>query len=491
MKLRPVILSGGSGTRLWPMSREHYPKQLLPLHNEYSMLQNTIMRLRDLHKHVPESAQIELLPPLLICNEEHRFLVAEQMRQVGFERSKIMLEPIGRNTAPALTVAALDVLSNEDEVLLVMPADHVIEDDVAFHKAVYEGFQAALHDAVVTFGIVPDQIETGYGYIKKSPTIFSDRSTAFLISAFVEKPDYDTAKTYVDSGEYFWNSGMFMVKASLWVDAAQAFCPKIKQACQAALDNGEKDHDFFRLAREDFSNSPSDSIDYAVMEKITDEEGGDTRMKGVVIALDAGWSDVGAWSALLEIGEKNADGNVVKGDVYTFDTTGTLALAESRMVALVGVENIIVVETPDAVLVAHRDHAQDIKKVVNKLKDDKRTLHQAHRRVFRPWGCYEGIDVGERFQVKRITVNPGERLSLQMHHHRAEHWIVVRGTARVTRGEEVFLVSENESTYIPIGVTHRLENPGKLPLELIEVQSGSYLGEDDIVRFEDVYGRGS
>ena len=489
MKLRPVVLSGGSGTRLWPMSREHYPKQLLPLHNDYSMLQNTVMRLNGFHDNALGSATIDVLPPLLVCNEEHRFLVAEQMRQVGFDSSKIMLEPTGRNTAPALTVAALDVLSREDEVLLVMAADHVIENEAAFHKVVYEGFQAALHDAVVTFGIVPDHIETGYGYIKKSSSQYLDNANVSLISAFVEKPDYETAKAYVDSGEYFWNSGMFMVKASQWANAAAKFCPEIKTACQAALDNGQKDHDFYRLAKDDFANSPSDSIDYAVMEKVTDQS--DSDIKGVVIGLDAGWSDVGAWSALLDIGEKDTDGNVIKGDVYAFDTVNSLALAESRMVALVGVENMIVVETADAVLVANKENAQDIKKVVNKLKEDKRTLHQSHRRVFRPWGCYEGIDVGERFQVKRITVNPGERLSLQMHHHRAEHWIVVNGTAQVTRGEDVFLVSENESTYIPIGVKHRLENPGKLPLELIEVQSGSYLGEDDIVRFEDVYGRGS
>lgn len=486
MKLLPVILSGGSGTRLWPLSREYFPKQLLPLHNEYSLLQNTVLRLEDLGS--DSSGAIEILSPLLVCNEEHRFLVAEQMRQIGCGSAEIILEPIGRNTAPALTAAAFETVKQyQDAVLLVMPADHVINNVPSFHQAVNSGYQAALKGALVTFGIVPSHAETGYGYIKKSVETYAGAEGCSLISAFVEKPDLETAERYVSSGEYLWNSGMFMMKASQWLKATESYCPDIKQACKASVDHGKVDNDFFRLDKQAFSECPSDSIDYAVMEKLTDSSSSD--IQGVVVSLDAGWSDVGAWSALLDISEKDESGNVLKGDVYTFDTANSLALSDSRMLALVGVEDIIVVETPDAVLVAHRDHSQDIKKVVNKLKDEDRTLHQYHQKVFRPWGNYEGIDMGDRFQVKRITVNPGEALSLQMHHHRAEHWIVVQGTAQVTRGDETFLVSENESTYIPIGVKHRLENPGKLPLELIEVQSGAYLGEDDIVRFEDVYGR--
>lgn len=480
--LQPVVLSGGSGTRLWPLSREHYPKQLLALHTNRTLLQDTVKRLDGLV--LPQHAVVDA--PIVVCNEEHRFLVAEQLRSLSMPPKAILLEPVGRNTAPALTLAALAATAlDRDAILLVMPADHIIKDVAAFRAAIGHGFTCANNGQLVTFGIVPTAPETGYGYIRKGAAKSCD-GAAFALAQFVEKPDRTRAEHYLESKQYLWNSGMFMMRASVWLKAITTYRADIAQACAAAFTAGKVDQDFYRVDNALFQASPSDSIDYAVMEKVTAPDSG---FEAVVVPLDAGWSDVGAFPALWEIAEHDTDGNVLKGDIYAYKTTNTLAYAESRMVATVGLNDMIVVETADAVLVAHKDHAQDIKEIVNRLKKDGRTQHQIHRRVSRPWGTYEGIDFGQRFQVKRITVNPRASLSLQMHHHRAEHWIVVRGTARVTRGNETFLVAENESTYIPLGVKHRLENPGKVPLELIEVQSGSYLGEDDIVRFDDVYGR--
>jgi mannose-1-phosphate guanylyltransferase/mannose-6-phosphate isomerase len=465
MKINPVILSGGSGTRLWPLSREHYPKQLLCLLGEQTLLQQTVSRLDGMGN---------VAAPLLVCNEEHRFLIAEQLRQMGKAPADIILEPVGRNTAPALTLAALALLkhSANDALMLVMPADHVIQNTAKFHSAVKEGYALAEKGRLVTFGIVPATPETGYGYIK--------RGKGNEVEAFVEKPDTKTAAQYVASGEYLWNSGMFMMLASVWLDELNRFHPAMLEACKTAHEQGHRDADFYRVNTQAFGSCQSNSIDYAVMEE-TD--------KAAVVALDAGWSDIGAWSSLWEASTRDAQGNVVQGDVYMHATKNALLISQHRFVAAVGLDDIIVVETPDAVLVAHKKHAQDVKEVVSRLKSDKRSEYQTHRRVYRPWGSYEGVDAGPRFQVKRLVVNPGAALSLQMHHHRAEHWIVVKGTARVTRGDEVFMLTENQSTYIPLGTTHRLENPGNIPLEIIEVQSGSYLGEDDIVRFEDKYNR--
>jgi len=497
MKIQPVILSGGSGTRLWPLSREYYPKQLLALNGELSLLQETVKRLEGLD-HDADSP-VSLAPALIICNEEHRFLVAEQARQADLGLQDIMLEPCGRNTAPALTLAAQAIAAaaeGDDVIMLVMPADHLIKDTASFHQAVRLGSQLAADDHLVTFGIVPDHAETGYGYIKKGEQLSAYATAAaspYQIAAFVEKPDATTAQGYLDSGDYLWNSGMFMMKASVWLQAIGQFRPDILSACQQAMAKGGRDHDFFRVDKENFAACPSDSIDYAVMEKLSSDNTTDSShsalFKSSVIPLDAGWSDIGSWSSLWEASDVDAQGNVTLGDTYCVDTSNSLLLAEHRLLATVGITDMVVVETADAVLVAHKDQAQQVKKIVEQIKRDERSEHQVHRRVHRPWGCYEGVDVGERFQVKRITVSPGSSLSLQKHHHRAEHWIVVKGTAEVTRGDEVFLLSENESTYIPIGVIHRLVNPGTLPLELIEVQSGSYLGEDDIVRFEDDYNR--
>jgi mannose-1-phosphate guanylyltransferase/mannose-6-phosphate isomerase len=437
-----------------------------------------------------------------VCNEQHRFLVAEQLRQINVKPQSIILEPVGRNTAPALTLAALTVGGDSDDVLLVMPADHVIQNIDVFHNAVNQGYQLALHNALVTFGIVPKQAETGYGYIKKGAGIVSTFTQnassatgldAYGIAQFVEKPDAQTAEWYLASGEYFWNSGMFMIKSSVWLKELAKHRPEILTACQTAREKGSKDLDFYRVDEQAFKACLSDSIDYAVMEKTATQHGVNLNENpepfGAVVPLDAGWSDVGAWSALWEVGARDSQGNISKGDVKTHAARNCYLHSEHRFVAGVGIENIIVVETADAVLVAGKDSAQDVKQIVEWLKTQQRGERLVHRQVFRPWGSYEGVVEGERFQVKRIIVTPGASLSLQMHHHRAEHWIVVRGTARVTRGEEQFLISENESTYIPLGTKHRLENPGTLPLEIIEVQSGSYLGEDDIVRFQDNYGR--
>jgi mannose-1-phosphate guanylyltransferase/mannose-6-phosphate isomerase len=478
MKVQPVILSGGAGTRLWPLSREQYPKQLLSFHGEYTLLQDTVQRLDGLSKLV---GQVE--EPIIVCNEQHRFLVAEQLRSISCNPAAILLEPIGRNTAPALTVAALaSMKAGDDSILLVMPADHVITNIGQYHEAVNEAINLAKKGALVTFGIVPTQAETGFGYIRKGESI--EDSTAAVISAFVEKPDAATAQAYVDSGEYLWNSGMFVMQASVWLEQLEKLQPDMLAACREAYRGASDDLDFSRLETKAFESCPADSIDYAVMEKLD-------AVEAAVVPLDAEWSDLGAWSAIWEVGEGGSDGNVTKGDVLSHGCRNSLFHAEHRLVAGVGVEDLLVIETADAVLVAHKDHAQDVKKIVDQLKADGRSERLVHRQVFRPWGSYEGVDAGERFQVKRIVVNPGASLSLQMHHHRAEHWIVVNGTAKVTCGEKEFLLSENESTYIPIGEKHRLENPGTLPLEIIEVQSGGYLGEDDIVRFEDIYGRDS
>ena len=495
----PIILSGGCGSRLWPLSRDHYPKQFLPLIQETTMLQETQLRLNGLQN---------LAEPLVVCNESHRFMVAEQLRQAGCPAGAIMLEPVGRNTAPAVAVAALQAQkAGDDPVLLVLPADHVIVDAPTFRGAVVDGAVLAEAGKLVTFGIVPDKAETGYGYIKAGAllagrgmrdaesenldsgcasdfrvthTASSVTDTAYEVETFVEKPDAATAEEYLASGDYYWNSGMFMFRASRYLEELEKFAPEMLACCREALDKAQRDLDFVRLDAGAFGACPKDSIDYAVMEKTAD---------AAVISLDAGWSDVGSWSALWEVGQADGAGNVMRGDVLSHDSRNCYLHSSGRMVAAVGLEDHVVVETADAVLVAPRDRAQDVKAIVEQLKQQGRGEALLHRRVNRPWGSYESIDHSERFQVKRITVNPGASLSLQMHHHRAEHWIVVKGTARITRGDETLVLSENQSTYIPLGVQHRLENPGLIPLELIEVQSGAYLGEDDIVRFDDKYGR--
>jgi mannose-1-phosphate guanylyltransferase/mannose-6-phosphate isomerase len=464
-----------------------------------SMLQQTVKRLVGLD--IAE-AGAAVNNPVVICNEQHRFLVAEQLREIGQPCQSIILEPVGRNTAPALTLAALQcVKDNLDAVMMVMPADHVIQDIPTFHAAINQGHNLGANNALVTFGIVPSSAETGYGYIKMGASIdllnsnssdSEQRRGSHTIAQFVEKPDQTTAEQYLNSGEYLWNSGMFMMKASVWLEQIERYCPEILQACKKAFDNGVKDLDFFRVDKAHFSTCPSDSIDYAVMEHMAAMDAptpSSGEAFGAVVPLNAGWSDVGAWSALWEVGPRDDCGNITHGDVLHHEVNNSYIHAEHRLVAGVGIQDLIIVETADAVLVAHKDNAQDVKRIVEILKSQDRDEHLFHRRVYRPWGSYEGVVAGERFQVKKIMVNPGAALSLQMHHHRAEHWIVVKGTARVTRGEDTYLISENESTYIPLGTVHRLENPGTLPLEMIEVQSGSYLGEDDIVRYDDKYGR--
>ncbi|NMG74844.1 mannose-1-phosphate guanylyltransferase/mannose-6-phosphate isomerase [Aromatoleum diolicum] len=480
MYLHPVILSGGSGTRLWPLSREQYPKQLIALIGNDTMLQQTAMRLAGFSGSLPVARE-----PIVVCNEEYRFITAEQMRAIGCATQHILLEPVGRNTAPALTLAALTVnRENTDGVLLVMPADHVIRDREAFHRAVATGLDAAKAGAMVAFGIVPERAETGYGYIRVGAEAAPG---VHQVAAFVEKPDAQTATEYVASGAYLWNSGLFMVRAAIWLKAIAHFNPAMLTACEAGIDAAARDADFVRVGREAFEACPSDSIDYAVMEKLAAAP--ELGIAPQVVPMSVGWSDVGAWDALWALAEKDDAGNAGRGDVLFEATTDSLVHATSRMVVCLGVDSLVVVETADAVMVANKEHTQDVKKIVARLKAENRTQALAHRKIHRPWGCYDSIDNGGRFQVKHIEVKPGAALSLQMHHHRAEHWIVVRGTAKVTRGDETFLLTENQSTYIPLGVTHRLENPGKMTLEMIEVQSGSYLGEDDIVRFEDTYGR--
>jgi mannose-1-phosphate guanylyltransferase / mannose-6-phosphate isomerase len=471
--LTPVILSGGAGTRLWPLSRELYPKQLLPLTGVRTMLQQTVLRLEGL----------SAAPPVIVCNEAHRFLVAEQLRQLRLTARATILEPFGRNTAPAIALAAHAALKGigadgnaVDPVLLVLPADHVIRDVPAFQRAVRVAIGAADAGKLVTFGIVASAAETGYGYIQRGAAT----NGAFRIIRFIEKPNSLNAAEFVRSGDYYWNSGMFVFRARRYLQDLTRFAPEMARICEAAFRGAKADLDFMRIDPAAFEACPSDSIDYAVMEKTTD---------AVVVPLAAGWSDVGSWSSLHEASEGDAHGNVIHGDVLSEDTEGSYLYAESRLVAAVGLREHVVVETKDAVLVAPKGRVQDVKKLVLQLKERGRYEHSLHREVFRPWGSYDSIENGPRFQVKRLKIKPGAALSLQMHHHRAEHWVVVAGTARITRDEEVFLLEENQSTYIPIGVRHRIENPGMIPLEIIEVQSGSYLGEDDIVRFEDVYGR--
>ena len=467
--LFPVIMAGGSGSRLWPLSRQLNPKQFLALADaQLSMLQATIRRLDGLDVGLPR----------LICNEQHRFLAAEQLRQLGMEQASILLEPVGRNTAPAIALAALQAVQEEgDPVLLVLAADHLIQDVDAFLSSIRTALPLATAGKLVTFGIVPSHPETGYGYIEKGACV---EGGGFAVSRFVEKPNLTTAQEYLASGNYYWNSGMFMFRASRYLEELERFQPEILTACRQALDAGQQDIHFTRVDATAFSACPEDSIDYAVMEKTE---------HAIMVPLDAGWSDIGSWSALWEVSTKDAKGNVFKGDVIDLATCNSYVHADSRLVATVGVEDLVIVETKDAVLVAHKDRVQEVKQIVERLKADDRHEHLNHREVYRPWGMYDSIDTGHRYQVKRITVQPGAKLSVQMHHHRAEHWIVVSGTAKVTNGDQAYLVTENQSTYIPIGQVHALENPGVIPLELIEVQSGSYLGEDDIVRFEDKYGR--
>ena len=521
MTLYPVILAGGSGTRLWPLSREYYPKQFLPLMGERSLLQETLSRLEGMSG---------VAAPLIVCNEAHRFLVVDQVRELGITISSVIVEPVGRNTAPALTLASLKLVgadpgSGGDPVMLVMPADHAILDLEAFRAAVRVGASLAESGDLVTFGVAPNAPETGYGYIRKGeiieavPSGPADRSQGSLtedargraapshpvaqrVSAFVEKPDLAVAKTYVESGEYFWNSGIFMMRASVWLAELGRRRPDIAKACHVAHSNGHVDGDFYRPGAAEFVACPSDSIDYAVMEKVAgdsaaqsaDESGVDRKtpvapVGCAVVPLDAGWSDIGGWSALWEERKQDSHGNVIEGDVYAQSTENALLISQHRLLATLGMEDVVVVETPDAVLVARKDHLQDVREIVGRLKADGRTEHETHRKVHRPWGTYEVLDEGQGFQVKRLTVNPGAALSLQVHRHRAEHWVVVRGTARVTRNDEVFQLSENESAYVPKEMSHRLENPGDAPLEIIEVQTGAYLAEDDVVRLQDNYNR--
>ncbi|SDK79406.1 mannose-1-phosphate guanylyltransferase (GDP) /mannose-6-phosphate isomerase, type 2 [Microbulbifer yueqingensis] len=465
----PVILCGGTGSRLWPLSREAYPKQFLPLAGSETMLQATAQRLDGL---------AGVAPPILVCNEEHRFAAAEQLQEIGQAAQTILLEPCARNTAPAIALAALAACEQgQDPLLLVLPADHVVADVAGFQDAVADAAELAEQGHLVTFGIVPTSAETGYGYIRRGEELWQG---AWKVAEFVEKPDAATAEAYVASGDYSWNSGMFLFRASRFLEELGQHRPDILDACRAAYGGAGRDLDFTRVDAGAFAGCASESVDYAVMEKTE---------AAAVVPMSAGWSDVGSWSALWELADKDANDNMLQGDVLAESSSGCLVRADGRLVSLLGVRDLIVVDTDDAVLIADKGRVQEVKKLVGRLQERGRGEARAHRKVYRPWGYYDSIDAGPRFQVKRIVVKPGRQLSLQMHHHRAEHWIVVRGTARVTRGEEELLISENESTYIPLGVTHRLENPGSIPLELIEVQSGSYLGEDDIVRFEDQYGR--
>jgi mannose-1-phosphate guanylyltransferase / mannose-6-phosphate isomerase len=480
IQIQPIILCGGSGSRLWPLSREKYPKQLLQLTGKSSLFEATLQRLGGI-----EAASLQ--SPMVVCNEEYRFIIAEQLRTESHS-GVLILEPQGRNTAPALTLAALEAVHRgTDPVLLVMPADHVISDKASFQAAVVRGGEVASQGHVVTFGITPTGPETGYGYIRAAEK--GAAGQALPILSFVEKPNLETATRYVSEGTYLWNSGIFMMKASVWLAALGECRPDILKACQQSLDHRAPDGEFVRVGKKEFADCPSDSIDYAVMERLTQKASASQLPTAYVLPLSAGWSDVGAWEALWDVQDKDANGNVTTGDVMMEDSRNSLVLSGSRLVTCIGVKDLVVVETPDAVLVVHKDRTQDVKKIVNRLQQDGRSEVTNHRKVYRPWGWYDSIDNGARFQVKRIVVKPGGILSLQMHHHRAEHWIVVKGTAMVTKGEQTIMVSENESTYIPLGTVHRLENPGRVELEMIEVQSGSYLGEDDIVRYEDMYGR--
>ena len=463
----PVILSGGSGTRLWPLSRGQHPKQFLPLVSDQTMLQETILRLQGING---------LKPPIGVCNESHRFMMAEQLRQVNIPPAAIILEPVGKNTAPAVALAAL-AAESEDDILLVLPADHVISDVSTFQAAIKNAEIMAEKGYLVTFGIVPTSAKTGYGYIKKGS---ENTEFSFDVAAFEEKPNLATAQQYIDSGDYFWNSGIFVFKAGRYLEELQKYDPDILVTCRESYHSAKIDDDFIRLDEATFSQCPADSIDYAVMEK-TD--------KAIVIPLDAQWNDVGSWSALWDVNDKDKFGNAISGDVLTVETENSFLHSGSRLIATVGVSDLVVVETPDAVMIASKNRVQEVKQIVEQLTKLNRSEAEIHRKVYRPWGYYDLVDDGERHHTKRIVVKPGAKLSLQKHHHRAEHWIIVKGTALVTKADETILLTENESTYIPLGVVHCLENPGVIVLEMVEVQSGSYLGEDDIVRFEDKYGR--
>ncbi len=476
-KLCPVILAGGGGTRLWPLSRRYYPKQFLSLDGQESMLQKTLGRMRDFDK------SIQVVPATIICNEEHRFLVSEHAEMMHEPINEIILEPVGRNTAPALTVAALR--ADPQDILLMMPADHIIRDIDKLHISVKTGYHLAGDQNLVTFGINPTHPETGFGYIKTAADPLTTTTDAFQIAEFVEKPSLETAVAYLESGQYYWNSGIFMMQASVWLQAIQELHPAIFQQCEVAVKKGAVDGQFFRVDKPAFEQSPDDSIDYAVMEKVP----ASATLSATLVKLDAGWSDIGSWSAVWEIGEKDEARNVTSGDVVLSDTANSIIRSEHKLVATVGCENLLVIETADAVLVGDRNKAQDVKHIVEALQNQEREERLTHRKVYRPWGSYESLDAGSNFQVKRLTVKPGKKLSLQMHHKRAEHWVVVNGVATVTCGDKVFELKENESTFIPLGEKHRLENKGAELLEVIEVQSGSYLGEDDIVRFDDDFGR--
>ncbi|ASZ46464.1 TPA: mannose-1-phosphate guanylyltransferase/mannose-6-phosphate isomerase [Escherichia coli] len=469
--LLPVIMAGGTGSRLWPMSRELYPKQFLRLYGQRSMLQETVLRLDD----------VDAREPVVICNQEHRFLVAEQLRQINKLSHNIILEPVGRNTAPAIALAALSAIENgDDPILLVLAADHIINNKLAFHQAIKSAFKFALQGRLVTFGIVPTGPETGYGYIHRGQEETLDEQIAYQVSRFVEKPNKETAESYIASGEYYWNSGMFMFRAKKYLEELEKFRPDILDACKAAIQGCKESDEFIKVDRDLFIACPDESVDYAVMEKTTD---------AVVVGLDADWSDVGSWSALWEVSPKDDKGNVLTGDTFLHNANNCYINTDEKLIAAIGVDDLVIINTKDAVLVVNKDQVQDVKKVVEYLKANHRSEYKRHREIYRPWGRCDVVVQTERFNVNRITVKPGAAFSMQMHHHRTEHWVILSGTGEVTIKDQKFLLTENQSTFIPIGAQHRLENPGKIPLELLEIQSGSYLGDDDIIRIKDQYGR--